>query len=222
MICAFCNINSIDLNNGKLSHQEETDYYKAADRIKNLPIRIIDKPNMSVSKIRRKVRQLNKKGLCDIVFIDYLQLVETSGKKQQSTREVDVSDISRGLKGLAKEVNIPIIALSQLSRKCEDRTDKRPLLSDLRESGGIEADADFITLLMRPAYYGIKLYNDLDTEGLMSYNVAKFRHGACGETLLKHNIQFTRFKELSEPAETYFTPDVNKNIEPQKQEDIPF
>ena len=194
LICAYCEIDSIALSNGQMNEKEEIDYYNAGERIKKLPITIIDKANISISKIRTRAKQLKKRGQCDIIFIDYLQLIKSS--VTNGSRENEVSDISRTLKIIAKELNVPIICLSQLNRECEKRPDKKPLLSDLRESGAIEQDADMISFIHRPEYYKMDIYEDEPSNNLVVYNIAKFRHGQIGEILSHRNYNYTNFTEL--------------------------
>jgi replicative DNA helicase len=160
-----------------------------------------DTPSLSVFELRTKARRLVREHGIKSVIIDYLQLMNASGMSFGS-REQEVSIISRSLKGLAKELNIPIIALSQLNRGVEARSGaegKRPQLSDLRESGAIEQDADMVCFIHRPEYYGIKESSDgKDLTGLAEIIVAKHRNGATGDLWLAFKRDFVRFENLSE------------------------
>ena len=156
---------------------------KKAIGLKNAPIYIDDTPNISLLDLKGKARKLKKEQNVKMIVVDYLQLMR-SGLKS-SSREQEIAEISRGLKGLAKELNIPVIALSQLSRGVEMRGDKKPMLQDLRESGQIEQDADMVLFCYRPEYYGIETYEvgsqSFDGNGLFMLIIAKHRNGELGE-----------------------------------------
>jgi len=151
------------------------------------PIYIDDTPNISLLELKGKSRKLVKDNEVKMIVVDYLQLMKSG--LNISNREQEIAEISRGLKGLAKELNIPVIALSQLSRGVESRNDKKPMLSDLRESGQIEQDADMVLFCFRPEYYGIEQYEvgseTFDTKGLFMFLIAKHRNGELGEVPLK-------------------------------------
>jgi replicative DNA helicase len=165
------------------------------------PLFIDDTPSLSVFELRTKARRLVREHGVKIIIIDYLQLMNASGMNYGS-REQEVSMISRSLKGLAKELNIPIIALSQLNRGVEGRTGaegKRPQLSDLRESGAIEQDADMVCFIHRPEYY--KIYEDDKGNsliGLAEIIIAKHRNGATGDVLLRFKSEFARFQNIDD------------------------
>jgi replicative DNA helicase len=159
-----------------------------AKPLSTMPIYIDDTPNISLLDLKGKCRKLKKENGIQLVVIDYLQLMR-SGTKTQS-REQEIAEISRGLKALAKELNVPIIALSQLSRSVESRGgDKKPMLQDLRESGQIEQDADMVLFCYRPEYYGVSEYyvggQDFSTDGLFMLIIAKHRNGELGEIPLR-------------------------------------
>jgi len=186
------------IRNGRLEpwEWEQLDY-----KIKNLveaPIFIDDTPGISVFELRAKCRRLKNLYDVEIIIIDYLQLM--TGPSDKGSREQEVSNISRSLKGIAKELNVPIIALSQLNRSVEMRTgNKRPQLSDLRESGAIEQDADLVLFIHRPEKYGI----DQDEEGnslkgIAEIIVAKHRNGAIGDVTLKFKDEFAKFTDLED------------------------
>ena len=187
------------IRNGKLERWEweQLDY-----KIKNLveaPIYIDDTPAISVFELRAKCRRLKNLYDVEVIIIDYLQLM-SGPPETRGNREQEVSTISRSLKGIAKELNVPIIALSQLNRSVETRSgSKRPQLSDLRESGAIEQDADLVLFIHRPEKYGM----DVDEEGnsvrgLAEIIVAKHRNGAVGDVQLKFREEFARFSDLEE------------------------
>ncbi len=168
---------------------------KQTANLTKIPVFIDDTGGISLIELRSKVRRLVLRESIKVVVVDYLQLM----RGDKDNREQEVASISRGLKGIAKEFSIPVIALSQLSRKCEERGDKRPMLSDLRESGAIEQDADMVVFLYRPAVYGIQ---DIEIEkttvssvGIMEWIIAKNRQGAIGSTYLSHNTALTDFRE---------------------------
>ena len=167
------------LATGKLSDEEWTKLSMAASSLSQTDIRIDDNPTVTVADINAKCRRLENLGL---VVIDYLQLMQGSGYgKNSDTRVTVVGEISRALKIMAKELNIPVICLSQLSRAVESRTDKRPILSDLRESGAIEQDADSVMFLYRDEYYN----ENTEDKGLAECIVAKNRHGETGTVKMK-------------------------------------
>ena len=160
---------------------------KANEKLLTAPLYIDDTPNISLTELKSKARRLHREKGIKLIVIDYLQLMR-SGLNIQN-REQEIAEISRGLKGLAKELDIPIIALSQLSRLVEGRSDKKPQLSDLRESGQIEQDADMVIFCYRPEYYGIDNYelegDNLETKGLFLLLIAKHRNGELGEIPLR-------------------------------------
>ena len=167
----------------QLSMNEIDEISKKAIGLKTAPLFIDDTPNISLLDLKGKARKLKKESGIKLIVVDYLQLMR-SGVKSTS-REQEIAEISRGLKGLAKELNIPVIALSQLSRGVEMRGDKKPMLQDLRESGQIEQDADMVLFCYRPEYYGIDTYEvgnqSFDANGLFMLIIAKHRNGELGE-----------------------------------------
>ena len=196
LIANVCEIESGKIKSGQLAGYEwqQLDY-----KLKNLmdaPLYVDDTPSLSVFELRTKARRLVREHGVRIIIIDYLQLMNASGMAFGSRQE-EVSTISRSLKGLAKELSIPIIALSQLNRGVESREGidgKRPQLSDLRESGAIEQDADMVCFIHRPEYY--KIFQDdrgNDLRGMAEIVIAKHRNGAVGEVLLRFKGEFTRF-----------------------------
>lgn len=204
LIVAETELPSDRIRNGRLERWEweQLDY-----KIKNLveaPIYIDDTPAISVFELRAKCRRLRNLYNVEIIIIDYLQLM-TGPPETRGNREQEVSSISRSLKGIAKELNIPIIALSQLNRSVETRSgSKRPQLSDLRESGAIEQDADLVLFIHRPEKYGM----DVDEEGnsvrgMAEIIVAKHRNGAVGDIQLRFREEFARFSDLEDIQPIY-------------------
>jgi replicative DNA helicase len=189
----------------KLDKYSATKYYKAVDILNKLPIYIDDSAGLSVFDLKAKVKRMKQKHGIEIVYVDYVQLMSLGGKKTGLSREQELSAISRNLKLIAKESNIPMIVLSQLSRAVESRQDKRPILADLRESGSLEQDADVVTFLFRPEYYGIDtMEGGHSTEGLGEYIIAKQRNGGTGICPMRfhHNImKYTDIDFYPHPVE---------------------
>lgn len=177
---------------GQVSMIDRQDLVRAIERLIETSLCIDDSSYLTPTKLRAKCRQLKRqKGRLDLVVIDYLQLMSGGGKFE--SREKEVSAISRGLKALAKELDVPVVALSQLSRKVEGRSDPTPILSDLRESGSIEQDADVVGFIHRPEVYD----NDPDLHGIAEFIVAKNREGPNDKVKLAWLKQYTRFENLS-------------------------
>lgn len=196
LLMNVCEIRGNILKSGNLTVQEWQQFDSRARQLFGKPIYIDDTPSLSVFELRTKARRLVREHGVKVLMIDYLQLMNASGMKHNSRQE-EVSTISRSLKGLAKELNIPILALSQLNRGVENRGtgDKRPQLSDLRESGAIEQDADMVLFIHRPEYY--KIYQDEaghDLRGKAEIIIAKHRNGAVGNILLTFRGEYARFE----------------------------
>lgn len=188
------------IKHGKLANFEWEQLHSRTSQLLNAPIFIDDTPSLSVFELRTKARRLVKEQKIQCIIIDYLQLMNASGMNYGS-REQEVSMISRSLKGLAKELNIPIIALSQLNRGVEGRTgaDKRPQLSDLRESGAIEQDADMVLFIHRPEYYKITQdENGNSLLGIAEIIIAKHRNGSTDDIRLKFTKEFIKFENIGE------------------------
>ncbi len=186
------------LMSGQLDREEWNRLDKCMNSLVDAPLYIDDTEGLSVMDLRSKARRLVKEHQVRLIMVDYLQLMTASGMRYNSRQE-EVSLISRSLKGLAKELNIPVLALSQLNRGVEGRDGaegKRPMLSDLRESGAIEQDADMVVFLHRPEYYGIMMSEDgtKDYRGMAEVIIAKHRKGAVGIKLLKFRGEYTRFE----------------------------
>jgi replicative DNA helicase len=166
--------------------------FEKTSKFVNLGIYIDDTGAMTLLEVKAKARRLILKYGIRLLIIDYLQLMRGTNTRN---REQEVSELSRGLKSVAKELGIPVIVLSQLNRECEARANKKPILSDLRDSGAIEQDADIVLMLSRPAYYGNETINIngkvIDTKGVMVVDIAKNRNGGTGDIFLKHNEALT-------------------------------
>jgi replicative DNA helicase len=195
-------LSNTDLKAGKVGDFNKL--CKQADEIAQLPIYLDDTSALTLFELRSKAKKMIVKHKVELLVVDYLQLM----KAEAGSREQEVSQISRGLKAIGKELGVPVIALSQLNRQVEDRADKRPRLADLRESGAIEQDADMVLFILRPAYYGIKEITlsggQVNTEGLIMVDIAKHRNGALGMIPLKHNVSMSRIISFDDefPEET--------------------
>lgn len=202
LISNVCEVESEKIKSGQLSMAEWDNLLMRTKRLYSSPLYIDDTPSLSVFELRTKARRLVRENGVKLIIIDYLQLMNASGMKFGS-REQEVSTISRNLKGLAKELDIPIIALSQLNRSVETRDDKhgkRPQLSDLRESGAIEQDADIVCFIHRPEYY-FKSKKDpegKDIQGLAEFIIAKHRSGSTGDVEMRFRGQFARFENMDD------------------------
>ena len=177
-----------------------------AARLGELPVTIIDTPSISMPAIRAQCRALQRQGRCGMVVIDYLQLTAPDSDKRNN-REREVAEMSRAAKVLAKELDVPVILLSQLSRKVEERADKTPILADLRESGAIEQDADMVIFIDRPAIrkedtIKTKKYGDIPSEGVGVFSIAKNREGAIGQIYFHHNESLTRITDYDTTPST--------------------
>ncbi len=203
LIVNVCEIPGEKIKSGQLDPREWTQLDARISQLVDAPVYVDETPALSVFELRTKARRLVREHGVKAIMIDYLQLMNASGTSFGSRQE-EVSTISRNLKSLAKELNIPIIALSQLNRSVETRDakeGKRPQLSDLRESGAIEQDADLVCFIHRPEYY--KIYEDdrgNDLRGKALIIIAKHRNGAVGEVMLNFQAQYARFENLNENA----------------------
>lgn len=202
LISAEAEIPSEKLRKGNMEHWEWEQLTNKVDKLSEAPIFIDDTPGINIFELRAKCRRLKMQHDIQMVIVDYLQLMTGSSAdgKNSGNREQEISSISRGLKALAKELNIPVIALSQLSRAVETRGgDKRPQLSDLRESGAIEQDADMVVFLYRPEYYGFtEDENNNNVRGIGEVIVAKHRHGALETVRTRFIGKFAKFADLEE------------------------
>lgn len=198
MISAEAEIDSEKLKKGTLAPHEWTQLHQRIDRLMRAPIFIDDTPALSILELRAKCRRLKQQHDIQMVVIDYLQLMQGDGGKGGGNREQEIASISRALKNLAKELNVPVIALSQLSRAVETRGgDKRPQLSDLRESGSIEQDADMVAFLYRPEYYGFTQDEAGNSvQGIGEVIMAKNRSGSLDTIQLRFIGKYTKFTDL--------------------------
>ena len=204
-------VSSDEIRRGRISHNQFQDVVEASKMLENLKLYIDDTPAISVSQLRTRARRLLRShGRLDMIVVDYIQLMQPGAGRRPENRVQEVSEITRGLKTVAKELNLPILALSQLSRAVEQREDKRPHLADLRESGSIEQDADVVMFIYREEYYLERqepedLNSDKHREwqekmdrvhNLADVIVAKQRHGPTGKIELYFEGRFTRFADL--------------------------
>lgn len=201
------NIDSTSLRSGKINEEHYNALRKAATELSELPFFIDDTPALSISAIRTRARKLKRKHNLGVLFIDYLQLIK--GTNSKDNRVLEISEITQGLKAIAKELNIPVIALSQLSRAVEHREDKRPMLSDLRESGSIEQDADVVMFLYREEYYlkgkepspgdvkHAEWQNQLDkVHNITDVIIAKHRNGPTGSVQVSYETRYSKISNL--------------------------
>lgn len=199
MISAEAELEGEKIKKGNLADHEWTQLVHKTSRLSAAPIFIDDTPALSILELRAKCRRLKAEHNVQLIVIDYLQLMRGD---QGGNREQEIASISRALKGIAKELNVPVLALSQLSRGVETRGgDKRPQLSDLRESGSIEQDADIVIFLYRPEYYKITVDEEgMPTQGVGEVIVAKHRNGSTGTAKLKFIGKFTKFADFDSPS----------------------
>ncbi len=192
MLCSEARIDQSKLRTGRMTEQEWARLIKAAGTLSESPIFLDDTPALPIMEFRSKARLLKAEHDIGIIFIDYLQLMKATGKSIGS-REQEISEISRNLKGIAKELQVPVIALAQLNRGVESRADKRPMNSDLRESGAIEQDADIISFIYRDEVYN----PESEYKGLAEFILGKHRNGGLGTVMLRFFGQYTRFENLA-------------------------
>jgi replicative DNA helicase len=191
MICSLAHMNAQKVRTGFFSQNDWPKLMDAADKLSKAPIFIDDTPALSALEIRAKARRLKATHDIKLIVLDYIQLMRSSTRSE--SRQAEISEISRSIKALARELNIPIIGISQLSRLVEQRGDHRPMLSDLRESGAIEQDADLVMLLLREEYYNPTEEN----KGMAEVIVAKQRNGPVGTIKLAFLSEFTKFTNLA-------------------------
>ncbi|MEO6432670.1 MAG: replicative DNA helicase [Sphingomicrobium sp.] len=204
-------ISSENLRMGRISQTEFRELARASAELQSLPLYIDDTPGLTIAALRTRARRLKRQKGVGLIVVDYLQLLQGTGRGGHENRVQEISEISRGLKQLAKELNCPVIALSQLSRAVEQREDKRPQLSDLRESGSIEQDADMVMFIYREDYYlAAKQPGDDHPDfaawqeemsrayGKAEIIVAKQRHGSTGKVRLKFDSRVTKFADLAD------------------------
>ena len=191
LLSAEAKIKLADMRSGRMSDDDWTKLARRMSEISEAPLYIDDSPNLTMMEIRAKGRRLAQKADLKLVVVDYMQLM-SSGKKYES-RQQEVSDFSRSLKLMAKELDVPVVAISQLNRGPEQRTDKRPQVSDLRESGSLEQDADMVMLLHRP--------DAIDREdprgGEADIILGKHRNGPTANITVAHQLHFSRFTNMA-------------------------
>ena len=213
VISELSQISSEGIRTGNISKTDFEKIIRASEKLKNLSLFIDDSPALTISSIRTRSRRLKRKFGLDLIIIDYLQLITGESKNSNDNRVKEISDITRGLKAIAKELNIPVVALSQLSRKVEEREEKRPQLADLRESGSIEQDADLVVFLYREEYYLARTEPPEGTEkhamwtskmekvhNIAEAIVAKHRHGPISRVKLHFNATNTKFSDLADSS----------------------
>lgn len=205
MLVGGSGVNSGDFRTGDVDADGWRKLEQAAADLSAMPVYLNDRANITMGAIRSQCKAMHRRGWCGMVIIDYLQLIDTTDRNANSTREREIAAASRSAKLLAKELDVPVILLSQLSRKIEERADKTPMLSDLRESGAIEQDADMVVFLDRPAMYGrteidAGRYGMIPAEGVGLMHIAKNREGATGCIVYRHNESLTRIFDYDGPA----------------------
>ncbi|EEF78958.1 replicative DNA helicase [Methylophaga thiooxydans] len=192
MLSSLGRINQQNLRTGKLKDDDWPRLTSAIGLLNEAPLFIDDTPALSPTELRARARRLKREHGLSLIVIDYLQLMQGSGKGGEN-RATEISEISRSLKALAKELNVPVIALSQLNRSLEQRPDKRPVMSDLRESGAIEQDADLIVFIYRDEVYN----SESEHKGIAEIIIGKQRNGPIGKTRLTFQGQFTKFENFA-------------------------
>ncbi len=190
ILCAEAKVDQHRLRTGALDEQDWENLHETAGKLANAPIFIDDTPAITVRQLRAKARQLQMENGLGLIMIDYLQLMQ--GSRRSENRQQEISEISRSLKGLAKELGIPVLALSQLSRAVEQRPNKRPVMSDLRESGSLEQDADLVMFIYRDEYYN----PDSEKKGTAEIIISKHRNGPVGIINLGFLKEYTKFVPL--------------------------
>ena len=220
LISGEAELNQDKIRKGNLESYEWQQLNTRINALSKAPLYIDDTPALSIFELRAKARRLKENFGIEIIIIDYLQLMTAGSDAKGGNREQEISYISRSLKGLAKELNIPIIALSQLSRSVETRASgsKRPMLSDLRESGAIEQDADMVLFIYRPEYYGLtEDENGNSTKGRAEVIIAKNRNGSLEDVPLRFIGQFAKFTDLDYQADTNTTYNASSGLTPSDE-----
>ena len=197
------NLNVVKLRDNDFQPVERMNVISSGALLSNTPLYIDDTAGLTLFEFKAKARRLVEDKKVEFIIVDYLQLMEIESSSKVSNREQEISKISRGLKVAAKELDIPIMALSQLSRETEKRKMHRPILSDLRESGSIEQDADMVMFLFRPEYHGeTKDKDGKDLRGMAEVIIAKHRNGAIDSAFLRYRAELTKFENYIEENET--------------------
>jgi len=193
VIAAEANLSISKVKTGRIIDSEMDQVLVAIDNLNKMDFNIDDTGGITIGELKSKARILSKEKKLDVIIIDYLQLINVARSSRADNRQQEVSEISRELKALAKELQLPIIALSQLSRGVEARTDRRPMMSDLRESGAIEQDADLVMALYRAEYYENNEFQDKTTEGDTELIILKNRNGELATINLKFLKEYSKF-----------------------------
>ena len=193
MLCSEGGIDSQRLRTGQLEDADWDRLINTADRVSKASIYIDDTAGINIMDLRSKARRLKAEHGLDLIVIDYLQLMQGRARSSSDNRQQEISEISRSLKALARELDVPVVALSQLSRSVESRTVKKPMLSDLRESGSLEQDADIVMFLYREDYYD----QETERKNITEVIIAKHRNGPIGTIELFFQKEFTKFRDLS-------------------------
>jgi replicative DNA helicase len=194
LLCCEAEVNATNFRRGKLSNQDWVNLTTAAGNFDKAPIYIDDSPSLSILEVKAKARRLRAENDIQMVIIDYMQMLEgVKSVRNLASRQQEISEISRALKGLAKELNCPVVVVSQLSRSPEHRPDNRPRLADLRESGAIEQDADVVILLYREDFYN----PETEKKGIAEINLAKQRNGPTALFELSFFGEYSRFSNIS-------------------------
>ena len=195
LLCLETKLDLHKLRTGRLRDEDWMNLTRNVGRLAQAPIYIDDTASLTVLEARAKARRLKRDYGIGLIVVDYLQLM--TAHERFSSREQEIAHISRSLKALAKELNVPVLALSQLSRAVESRTDRRPQLSDLRESGGIEQDADVVMFIYRPEIYGLKSAEGASLEGVAEIIIGKQRNGPTGSVHLMWNAECAGFEDMA-------------------------
>ncbi len=201
LLGSMARVNLRNVRDGFLNQRDFPALATAADRLSKAQIFIDDSSSLSVLELAAKSRRLKAQHDIRLIVIDYLQLLRSTSRRAQDNRQLEISEISNALKALAKELNIPVVVLAQLNRESEKRKGNKPMLSDLRESGSIEQDADVVCLLMRSEYYADGDEDKKEKEGMAELIIAKQRNGPVGEVPLTFLKEFTRFETRARQAE---------------------
>src|SRR5437867_10580978 len=207
MLCSRARVNLQKVRDGFLGERDCPSLTAAASKLAEAKIFIDDSPSLAILELRAKARRLKAQQDVQLIIVDYLQLLRSPSRRGQDNRQLEISEISAGLKALAKELKIPLIVVAQLNRQPEARTGGKPRLSDLRESGSIEQDADLVALLVRPEIYEEDEEARAEKAGEAELIIAKQRNGPVGEIPLTFLKEFTRFetraRNVSEPEEAF-------------------
>ena len=222
ILCSRARVDSQKLRRNMVSDEDIQKLQAVCGELAEMPLYVDDTPGMSVLELRAKTRRLYLRHQVKLIFVDYLQLMYSP--RRPENRQQEVAEISRGRKALARELDIPVVVMAQLNRNPEGRSDKKPILSDLRESGAIEQDADVVMLLHREDYY-YKIKGDTppdEVRGQADVIVAKQRNGPTSTVKLQFSERLARFENLSLGAEPAYVPGGGYSHEPDFGQPAPF